>query len=207
MNSMTTGLSLRQAPDDQVSSNSTSVASRGPVGVALPATEEAPAALKAVFQTKNDLSGSTRLAVAVILNFLLADAISLQTQAKQAHWNVKGPNFIGLHRLFDEVSNALLEYMDLIAKRVVQLGGTAEGTAKIAVQRSILKPYPLDIVSGTAHCEALSSALAAFGSAVRQGIDEVDIAGDKATADICTQISRGVDQWLWSVEAHIQAGS
>lgn len=157
------------------------------------------------FQTKNDLPATMRTQIIEMLNLRLADAIALQTQATQAHWNVKGPHFIGLHRLFDEVSNAILEYIDLIAERAVQLGGVAEGTAKIAVQRAHLTPYPLDITSGKDHCEALSAALATFGKAVRQGIDAADKAGDKDTSDMFTGVSRGTDQWLWFVEAHLQA--
>jgi starvation-inducible DNA-binding protein len=158
-----------------------------------------------MFPTKNDLPEATRAKVIETLNLRLADAIALQTQVKQAHWNVKGPHFIGLHKLFDEISDAVLEYIDLIAERAVQLGGVAEGTARMAVQRSQLKPYPLDISTGKAHCEALSSALAIFGKAVRQGIDEADQAGDKDTSDLYTEVSRGTDQWLWFVEAHLQA--
>src|SRR6266545_2257328 len=135
-----------------------------------------------MFATKNDLPESTRVRIIETLNLRLADAIALQTQAKQAHWNVKGPHFIGLHKLFDDVSDAALEYIDLIAERAVQLGGVAEGTARMAAQRAQLKPYPLDISTGRDHCEALSSALATFGTAVRQCIDEADKAGDKDTA-------------------------
>lgn len=158
-----------------------------------------------MFPTKNDLPESMRAAIIETLNQRLADAIALQTQVKQAHWNVKGPHFIGLHKLFDEISEATLEYIDLIAERAVQLGGVAEGTAHVAAQRSQLKPYPLDIATGKAHCEALSSALATFGKAVRQSIDEADRAGDADTADLYTEVSRGMDQWLWFVEAHLQA--
>jgi starvation-inducible DNA-binding protein len=158
-----------------------------------------------MFPTKNDLTVTTRATIIETLNLRLADAIALQTQAKQAHWNVKGPHFIGLHKLFDDISDATLEYIDLLAERAVQLGGVAEGTAKMAVQRAHLKPYPLDISTGKAHCEALSSALATFGNLVRQNIDEADKAGDKGTADLYTEVSRGVDQWLWFVEAHLQA--
>lgn len=158
-----------------------------------------------MFPTQNDLPEPTRRKIIETLNLCLADAVVLQTQAKQAHWNVKGPHFIGLHKLFDEISEATLEYIDLIAERVVQLGGVAEGTACVAVQRTQLKPYPLDIVTGKAHCEALSSALATFGAAVRAGIDEADQVGDKDTSDLYTEVSRGTDQWLWFVEAHLQA--
>jgi starvation-inducible DNA-binding protein len=124
-------------------------------------------------------------------------------QAKQAHWNVKGSNFIALHKLFDEVVDAAEDYMDLLAERVVQLGGTAEGTIRLAAKRSALSEYPLQISSGPDHVEALSSALAVFGTSVRQAIDQSDKLRDKDTADIFTEVSRGVDKYLWFVEAHL----
>ena len=124
-------------------------------------------------------------------------------QAKQAHWNVKGPSFIALHKLFDEVVDAAEDSMDLLAERVVQLGGTAEGTIQVATTRTGLKAYPLTLVEERDHVEALSSALAAYSTSVRQGIEQADTRGDRDTADIFTEISRGVDTSLWFVEAHL----
>ena len=158
------------------------------------------------FETKNDLPENVRIKAAALLNQRLADSIDLQTQCKQAHWNVKGQNFIALHKLFDEINEAVEEYVDLLAERVVQLGGVAEGTARIAAERSSLAEYPVNAVSGLEHVEALSSALAAFGREVRAGIDAMEDIGDADTMDILTEISRGTDQWLWFVEAHQQAG-
>jgi starvation-inducible DNA-binding protein len=154
-------------------------------------------------QTKNALPAHTRAEVIGILNARLADSIDLMHQAKQAHWNVKGPSFIALHKLFDEVVDAVEDSMDLLAERVVQLGGTAEGTIQVATARTGLKAYPLTLAEERAHVEALSSALAAYGTSVRQGIEQADARGDKDTADIFTEISRGVDKYLWFVEAHL----
>ena len=157
-----------------------------------------------LFATKNDLPADARARLANLLNGRLADCIDLQTQCKQAHWNVKGPSFIGLHKLFDDINSDVEEYVDLLAERVVQLGGIAEGTARCAAERSTLGEYPIDISDGDQHVEALSSALAAFGHVCRRGIDEADRLGDADTTDILTEISRGVDKWLWFVEAHQQ---
>ena len=153
-------------------------------------------------ETKNDLPGQTREIMVRLLNARLADVVDLTTQAKQAHWNVKGPSFIALHELFDQVHADAQAYTDLIGERAVQLGGTAEGTAAAAAQRSTLPSYPLDIVEGPAHVEALSTALAAFGKQVRAAIEQAADAGDQDTADIFTEISRGIDKHLWFVEAH-----
>jgi starvation-inducible DNA-binding protein len=158
-----------------------------------------------MFNTKNDLPGPARLKLIELLNARLADCKDLQTQIKQAHWNVKGPNFIGLHELFDKINEEVDEYVDEIAERAVQLGGVAEGTARVVARRSTLPEYPLDIADGRSHVEALSSALAAFGKTARKAIDESDGLGDKDTADLFTEVSRGIDKSLWFVEAHLHA--
>lgn len=157
-----------------------------------------------MYQTKNDLSESIRRTIIGLLQPRLADAVDLATQAKQAHWNVKGPNFIALHELFDKAADEAAEYGDLIAERIVALGGIAEGTAAVAAQHSTLPKYPLDIVDSAAHVESLSSALAAFGKSVRAAIDAAAQAGDQNTADLFTEVSRGVDKYLWFVEAHAE---
>jgi starvation-inducible DNA-binding protein len=158
-----------------------------------------------MFKTKNDLPETTRVKAVELLNARLADCIDLQTQTKQAHWNVKGPNFIALHELFDKVNEAVEDYVDDIAERAVQLGGVAEGTARSAAKRSALAEYPAKAADGRSHVEALSSALAAFGAAARKAIDQSDDLGDLDTADLFTEVSRGIDKWLWFVEAHLQA--
>jgi starvation-inducible DNA-binding protein len=106
--------------------------------------------------------------------------------------------------LFDEINESVEEYVDLIAERVVQLGGIAEGTIGVVSKRTTLEGYPLTISSGNDHIAALSDALAAFGRTVRIGIEEMNELEDAGTADVLTEVSRGTDQWLWFVEAHHQ---
>jgi starvation-inducible DNA-binding protein len=155
--------------------------------------------------TRNQLSKQIRQAVVTLLNQQLADVIDLGLQAKQAHWNVKGPNFIGLHKLFDEVAEQVEEFTDEIAERAIALGGMVDGTAPTVAKQSRLHPYPANISSSKAHVQALSGALAQFGGCVRKGIDEADKAGDADTADLLTDVSRGIDKLLWMVEAHGQS--
>ena len=158
-----------------------------------------------MYKTKNDLPENTRSKAIELLNARLADAIDLQTQTKHAHWNVKGPDFISLHELFDKINEDVEEYIDLIAERAVQLGGRAEGTARIVAARSTLPEYGAKGGNGREHVEALSTALAAFGKVARHAIGELDELDDADSVDILTEVSRGVDKWLWFVEAHLQA--
>ena len=157
-----------------------------------------------MYKTKIDLSEKIRRNVIAVLNDRLADAIDLQSQVKQAHWNVKGPNFTALHQLFDKISDLCLGQIDEIAERVTSLGGTAEGTVAVAAKRSKLKNYPLSITAGKDHLFYLSNQLSAFGRAVRSAIDDTAKLGDAGTADLFTGLSRDLDKYLWFLEAHLQ---
>lgn len=152
--------------------------------------------------TKNDLNEKTRTHVADLLQKRLADAVDLMMQAKQAHWNVKGPHFMSLHELFDKVFETVEGHVDLLAERIMQLGGTAQGTIRAAAKHSTLAEYPLHITDGKDHVEALSLALASFAKNIRAAIDLAGEYKDAGTADLFTEISRETDQNLWFVEAH-----
>ena len=156
-------------------------------------------------KTRIDLPEKTRKKIVNLLSVRLADAIDLRLQSKQAHWNVKGPNFIALHELFDAIAGVVEGHVDEIAERIAALGGTAEGTAQTVAKRSSLDGYPLDASSGRQHAEALANALATFARMTREAIDTCDEAGDKVTADLCNEITGSIDKQLWLVEAHLQS--
>jgi starvation-inducible DNA-binding protein len=154
-------------------------------------------------KTRNDLPDNTRKAMIATLNARLVDAIDLRLAIKQAHWNVKGPNFIALHELFDQIQARVDTNVDDIAERAVALGGNAHGTIQTVVGGSKLEAYPTDLNEQKAHVAAVADRLAAFGKLVREAIDAADEANDKDTADLFTGISRQVDKDLWFVEAHL----
>lgn len=158
-----------------------------------------------MYETENDISKSRRSELNALMNQRLADAVDLLMQMKQAHWNVKGPSFIALHELFDQVDEAIESYVDMIAERIVQLGGIAEGTVRVAASRTRLEEYPIAIADGLMHVEAVAKALSTFGRESRNTIIQAEELDDAATADLFTEIVRGTDKWLWYVEAHSQA--
>lgn len=160
--------------------------------------------MAASYKTSIDLPDNTRKAMIALLNARLADAIDLRLAVKQAHWNVKGPNFIALHELFDAIQGRIDGFVDDIAERAVTLGGAAHGTAQVAVKESKLAPYPTDIGTAKEHLQALTERLSAFGKLAREAINAADEADDKDTADLFTGVSRSIDKDLWFVEAHLQ---
>ena len=151
---------------------------------------------------RNTLAENIRAQSVELLNKHLAAAIDLHAQLKQAHWNVRGPGFIGIHELFDKVAVEVENYSDLIAERAGALGGIAQGTVQLAADRSFLVPYPLDIADEQQHIFAVSGTLAAFGQSAREASSLAATFGDADTADLFTEISRGIDRQIWFVESH-----
>lgn len=156
---------------------------------------------------KNALPGEQQAKLIELLNRRLADAIDLQLQSRQAYWNVKGPNFMALRELFDRVAEEVEEYANLIAEHIVQLGGKAEGTAHTVVERSSLNGYRLSSADGNGNIDALSTTLTDFGRHTRYASAQATELKDADTADIFTEIARGIDKWLWFVETSQQPDS
>lgn len=153
--------------------------------------------------TRIDLKESIRKKVIQFLNENLVDSIHLSIQAKQAHWNVKGQNFFPLHELFDKFYDSASDWSDLLAERIVQLGGVAEANLESIQRRTRLSSYSLDISDGLLHVETLVKSLVMFCKSIRKAIDDSTNAGDMGTADLFTEISRSADKMLWFLEAHL----
>jgi len=155
-------------------------------------------------KTQNDVPSNAKTVAIQLLNARLADAIDLALLTKQAHWNIKGPQFIALHEMIDGFRTEVDGYVDTMAERVVQLGGTALGTTQVVAKATTLAPYPTDIYASKDHLAALIERYGKVANAIRKAIDESDEAGDKDTGDIFTEVSRGLDKSLWFLEAHVQ---
>ena len=159
---------------------------------------------EAIFNTHNDLKSNTRDEVIAVLNQHLACTFDLMSQTKQAHWNVKGPQFIGLHKLFDELAEGIEPYVDMLAERITALGGVALGTVRMAASTTLLEEYPSDITQGMTHVNMLVQRYGALAKMIRAAIEKTDELGDADTADMLTDLSRDLDKWLWFLEAHTQ---
>ena len=153
------------------------------------------------------LSAETRDRMIGLLNERLVDAIDLTLATKQAHWNLKGPSFIGIHELLDAVAVRLRGHADLLAERCVILGGTARGTAQAVADGTSLEAYPPEAQNQHHQVDALRDRFMAFGASLRANIDAADEAGDEDTADLFTEVSRAVDKDAWFIGAHDESGA
>jgi starvation-inducible DNA-binding protein len=138
-----------------------------------------------------------------LLNQSLACTVDLRSQVKQASWNVKGPDFLQLQALFETIATELDAYINLMAERIVVLGGIVMGTVRTAAMQSTLPEYPGDIVEGHAHALALAERFAHYTTTIRDAITRAADVGDADTAAIYTDISRGVDKRLGALDAHL----
>ena len=150
------------------------------------------------------LKANAKSAVIEILNAWLADAIDLALITKQAHWNLKGPNFIAVHEMLDPMRAAIDLHVDVIAERIAQLDGIALGTSQVVSKATTLDAYPTDIRKVPDHLAALAERFAALANQVREDIDATDEAGDADAADILTAFSRELDKDLWFIKSHLE---
>ncbi len=157
-----------------------------------------------LFSTQIDIEKKTRDQLIQLLNEQLADTFDMYSQVKQAHWNVKGPQFFQLHELYDLIAEGLLPYVDMIAERATALGGLAKGTVRMAGQSTRLQDYPLDAVEDLHTVEVLAGCMAKLAKSTREAADKAESLEDMSTNDLFIEISRDLDKWLWFLEAHLQ---
>jgi starvation-inducible DNA-binding protein len=161
--------------------------------------------IESLLKTSIDIKEGIRERMIPVLNAQLADLSDLQSQTKQAHWNVKGSNFIALHELFDKLAAELADFADMTAERITALGGLAAGTVRQAASATRLKELDLENIEQLQLLAALVEAYANVAASTRDAIQQAEEANDAGTADLFTEISRGLDKSLYFLEAHLQA--
>lgn len=155
-------------------------------------------------KSKNSSSSKPKNKLIDVLNSVLAEAIDLQMQCRQAHWNVRGKNFIALHEFFGRLYTELSVDIDEIAERTAGLGGTAYGSKEEVSGVSGLPKYPVDISSGSDHIQNLAKSFAAHSKSLKKAIEEADDADDDVTEDLLTTICGNMEKRLWLIESHIE---
>lgn len=165
-----------------------------------------PKTVKRMYKNRVALPDDTKKQVCEIMNVKLAAALDTYTQAKYAHWNVKGMNFYQLHLVFDATAKVIFKHIDSIAERITQLGGTANGTVRMSAASSPIQPYNVEALSGPQHVEALANTVGAYCKELRDASEKIDGLKDEPTADFFKQLVVGAEEELYFLESHLEAG-
>ncbi len=158
---------------------------------------------RATFTSKIDFTQTQRDELVRLLNQQLADTSDLHSQAKQAHWNVKGMNFYSLHLLFDQLALSIEPYIDTLAERITTLGGVAQGTLRMAAKDSRLPEFPTQPQTGEAYLKALIERVATYAASNRKASLSAAELAEPSTEDLLIEISRVVDKQLYFLESHL----
>ncbi len=159
-----------------------------------------------MYETRIALSAETKAKVVEVMQERLAEALDMYSQAKFAHWNVKGDNFYQLHLVFDSVADHVFPQIDAIAERLTQLGGVANGTVRQAAMVSKIPEYKVDLIAGMEHVAALADALGHYCAELREASDKIDEIGDEPTSDFFKQLVVEAEEQLYFLESHLEAG-
>jgi starvation-inducible DNA-binding protein len=159
-----------------------------------------------MYKTRVALPEDVKAKVVEVMQERLAEALDMYSQAKFAHWNVKGENFYQLHLVFDSVAETIFPQIDQIAERLTQLGGVANGTVRQAAMVSRIPEYNVDLVAGMDHVCALADALGHYCKELREASDKIDEIGDEPTSDFFKQLVVEAEEQLYFLESHLEAG-
>ena len=159
-----------------------------------------------MYQTRIALSEDQKKQVVEVLQDKLASALDMYSQAKFAHWNVKGINFYQLHLAFDSVAENIFPQIDQIAERLTQLGGVANGTVRQSAANSALTEFDINLVAGMDYVKALADALGCYCAELREASDKIEEIGDDPTSDFFKQLDVEAEEQLYFLESHLEAG-
>lgn len=155
------------------------------------------------FPSHVDVLEEDRVKLIHCLNQSLATSLDLYSQVKQAHWNIKGPQFFARHELFDKLATRVLEWADEFAERAATLGGYAKGTLRLGAASSEIEEYDLDAIDGAQHVRALVERYATFTERLRVRVKEAHDAQDAATEDLFVEVLRAAELDMWFLESHL----
>jgi starvation-inducible DNA-binding protein len=128
----------------------------------------------------------------------------LHLTLKHIHWNVVGPNFIGVHEMIDPQVDAVRDFADDVAERIAALGASPEGTPGAIIRDRAWDDYSVGRDTVQAHLAALDLVYNGVIEDIRAAIDETDDI-DQVTQDLLISQAGNLEKFQWFVRAHLES--
>jgi starvation-inducible DNA-binding protein len=143
--------------------------------------------------------------VAKVLNTLLADEHVLYIKTRRAHWNVEGPDFLSIHRFFEEQYKQLEEIIDDIAERIRSIGHYAQATLAGFLAETHLSEDGREKNDSAGFIKALLADHEAIIIHLRENIDRFDEEWkDIGSSDFITGLMQTHEKMAWMLRAHLK---
>ncbi len=140
------------------------------------------------------------------LQRVLVNLIDLQLTAKQAHWNLVGPNFRDIHLNLDEVVAIVRQGVDDVAERMRALQTTPDGRAGVVAGDSSLPLFPAGEVSTHTAVVTVVEAIEVVTGCMREVHDAVD-EDDPTSADMLHEYLTKLEQQAWFLSSEVRTAT
>lgn len=165
------------------------------------ATKLAVRSEKEPHHSANEVHGSE--AVSKHLTQAVTDLLDLRMQVKQAHWNIAGSSFFGVHKLLDKLAEELDATIDTTAERQRSLGFITHGTARHVAKNSSLKQLAPETQAIPEVVNHLVDLYLTVGEATKEGIRLADEEEDPGTSDMLVDCLRMLDQHRYLLQSYL----
>jgi starvation-inducible DNA-binding protein len=150
------------------------------------------------------LEAEKRQAINTDLQATVVELLELQHDAKQSHWNIRGPLYFPLHEALQEYADLYLKYADLLAERQLQIGIPADGRTETIVQTANLPKFPAGFLSDKQVLDIMTERIFTIAKRVRQRIESTGKVGDEVTSNKFQDLSYELDKQVWQFRVHVQ---
>ena len=137
---------------------------------------------------------------AAALQATLVELIDLSLQAKQAHWNVVGPNFRPLHEMLDEFADQYREWYDAVAERLTAIGVSPDGRVATISAQSLLDALPEGSLADRVLVPLIEDRLGDVTRRIRTRMEDLG-EHDLVSQDLLIGVIHGLEKQRWMVHA------
>ncbi|WP_229374876.1 Dps family protein [Fibrella rubiginis] len=150
------------------------------------------------------LEQEKRQAINADLQATVVELLELFHDAKQSHWNLRGPLYLPLHEQLQEYADTYRKYADLLAERQLQIGIPTDGRTSTIVETANLPKFPAGFLSDRQVLDIMTERIFTIAKRVRSRVESTAKNGDEVTSNKFQDLSYELDKQVWQFRVHMQ---